>query len=213
VSTEDPAGEGLAAALIQISAHAERIGGLETRESEYQEMAASMRALAADVATLTSQADGIDATVARHTAILRGLEGLGRQVEALADRLAMTNSAGTEDAAQYQPVPPPRWWKLTGPDREAALDRLTAWVEQIYGPGYRRLAAALPPCWREHPSCLYILDWLSELWSVLYLNPDRNPSALAAQAEWQTRLLPAAAEQMTLEANTCPHHTRPRRQP
>ena len=61
--------------------------------------------------------------------------------------------------------------------------------------------------------CLFTLDWLSELWSVLYLDPDRNAAALAAQAEWQTRLLPAAAEQMTLEASSCPHHTRSRPRP
>jgi hypothetical protein len=155
---EDPPGEGLAAALIQLSAHAERIGGLEVRESEYQEMAAGMRSLAAKVAALTSQANGIDATVVRHTAILRGLEGLGRQVEALADRLEMANSVGSEEAAQYQPVPSPRWWQLTGPDREAAVDRLAAWVEQIYMPGYGRLAAAIPSCWRAHTVCLYALD-------------------------------------------------------
>ena len=49
------------------------------------------------------------------------------------------------------------------------------------------------------------------LWSVLYLNTERTAAALAAQAEWQTRLLPAAAEQMATEASNCPHHTRPRR--
>ncbi len=213
MSTEDPGGEGLAAALIQVSAHAERIGALEAREGEQREMAARMRALTADVAALTSQANGIDAAVAHHAAILGGLEELGRQVEVLADRLAMTNSAGTEEAAQYQPVPPPRWWKLSGPHREAALDRLTAWVEQIYRPGYGRVAAALPSCWREHTPCLYALDWLSELWSVLYLDPGRTAATLAAQAEWQTRLLPAAAEQMTLEAGNCRHHPRSRPRP
>jgi hypothetical protein len=214
VSIGDPAGEGLAAALIQISAHAERLGGLDTRESEHhQEMAAGLSALAAEVAELTNQAHGIDAAVTRHTAILDGLEGLGRQVETLADRLAMMNITGADDAPGYQPVPPPRWWQLTGADRDAALDRLAAWVDQIYVPGYGRLATALPPCWREHTVCLFTLDWLSELWSVLYLDPERNAAALGAQAEWQTRLLPAAAEQMTLEANNCPHHTRSRPRP
>jgi hypothetical protein len=214
VSTGDPAGEGLAAALIQLAAHAERIGGLDTREAgHHQELTASLHALAAELAELTSQAQGIDDAVARHTAILDGLDGLGRQVETLADRLAMMNVTGADDAPGYQPVPPPRWWQLTGADREAAVDRLAAWVEQIYVPGYGRLAAALPPCWREHTVCLFALDWLSELWSVLYLDPDRNAAALAAQAEWQTRLLPAAAEQMTLEASNCPHHTRSRPRP
>ena len=44
--------------------------------------------------------------------------------------------------------------------------------------------------------CLYGLDWLMELWSTLYLAPDRDQAALAIQAEWQARLLPALAAQM-----------------
>jgi hypothetical protein len=70
----------------------------------------------------------------------------------------------------------------------------------------------LPACWESHPLCLYILDWLSELWSVLYLNPGRGGDTLAAQGEWQTRLLPAAAEQMASEASGC-DHSPARRQP
>jgi hypothetical protein len=213
VSAGDPAGEGLAAALIQLSAHAEQIGGLDARESEHhRESADRLRGLAADVAAVTSRANDIAAALARHTVILNGLEGVGSQVAVLANRLAMMNATSGGDS-QYQPVAPPRWWKLTGADREHVIDRLAAWVDQIYRPGYGRLAAALPPCWREHPVCLYILDWLSELWSVLYLNPDRNPAALGAQAEWQTRLLPAAVDQMTAEAGSCAHHIRPRRSP
>ena len=53
--------------------------------------------------------------------------------------------------------------------------------------------------------CLYTLDWLSELWSVLYLAPQRDGPILAAQAEWHTRLLPAAADQMAHEASSCDH--------
>jgi hypothetical protein len=213
VTTGGPAGDGLAAALIQLSAHAERIGGLDAREAgHHQETASRLRALASELAALARQAEGNSAELARHTAILDGLDGLGGQVAALAGRLAMTglhNAGG--DSPHYQPVPPPRWWKLTGPDRDRALDRLTAWVEQIYKPGYGRLAATLPPCWSQHPVCLYALDWLSELWSALYLTPTRTAAALAAQAEWQTRLLPAAAEQMALDVSGCPHNPRSRR--
>jgi hypothetical protein len=212
VTAGDPSGEGLAAALIQLSAHAEQIGGLDAREAEHHRvLTAEMRALAAEVAALTSQARGIDATLARHTAILNDLDGLSGQVALLASRLAAMN--GTDDGSEYRPVLTPRWWKLTGADRDRAEDRLAAWVDHIYRPGYGRLAAALPPCWREHPVCLYILDWLSELWSVLYLQPDRTTATLGAQAEWQTRLLPAAAEQMTVEAGSCAHHIRPRLSP
>lgn len=89
------------------------------------------------------------------------------------------------------------------------MDRLRAWVEQIYRPGYGQLAAALPRCWEQHPACLYFLDWLSELWSLLYLNSQRDGRDLAAQAEWHTRLLPAAAEHMATEAARCRHNAEP----
>lgn len=63
----------------------------------------------------------------------------------------------------------------------------------------------LPPCWEQHLLCLNTLDWLSELWSVLYLSAERTPDILAAQGEWQTRLLPSAADQMALDADGCQH--------
>src|ERR1022692_1144251 len=208
--TAEASGDGLAAALIQISAHAERISGLDTREAgHYQQIAARLRELAAGAASASTRIDGIGGTVPRQAAIIDALDGIDGQVAALARHLAELAADGYEDdetgGASYRPVPPPRWWKLTAAEREAALDRLRAWVEQVYRPGYGQLAATLPPCWENHPLCLYILDWLSELWSVLYLAPRRNGSTLAAQSEWQTRLLPAAAEQMARETTSCPH--------
>ena len=61
-----------------------------------------------------------------------------------------------------------------GTERDEALSRLRAWVEQIYRPGYGHLAATRGPCWDQHPLCLYRLDWLMELWSALYLTPERD---------------------------------------
>ena len=49
-------------------------------------------------------------------------------------------------------APAPRWWKLDGPERDEALNRLRAWVEHIYRPGYGHLAAALGPCWTSTSS-------------------------------------------------------------
>jgi hypothetical protein len=69
----------------------------------------------------------------------------------------------------------------------------------------------LPSCWERHPVCLYTLDWLSELWSLLYVAPQRDGPILAAQAEWHTRLLPAAADQMSHEASGCDHASGRRR--
>jgi hypothetical protein len=66
------------------------------------------------------------------------LDGLDAQVAALARQL--TELADDEDSDQedrsYHPLPPPRWWKITGPERDAALARLRAWVDQVCRPGY-----------------------------------------------------------------------------
>ena len=167
MTTPDAMSDGLAAALIQISAHAERISSLDAREAgHFEQVAATLRDLASKVTTSQS----------RQEAILASLDDLDAQVAKLATHLADLAAPGEEDGDtdRYQPVPPPRWWKLSGPERETALDRLRAWVEQIYRPGYGQLAATLPPCWERHPVCLYTLDWLSELWSVLYLASQRD---------------------------------------
>jgi hypothetical protein len=129
-------------------------------------------------------------------------------VGALSARLAALAGGDEQDygsAGRHQPVPSPHWWQITGPERETALGRLRAWVSHINRPSYGQLAALLPPCWEEHPLCLYALDWLSELWSVLYLTAERTPEILAAHAERQTRLLPGAADQMAVEADGCQH--------
>ena len=89
--------------------------------------------------------------------------------------------------------------------REEALDKLRGWVEQVYRPGYGQLAATLGACWDQHPLCLYGLDVLSELWSVLYLQAQRSPAVVSAQAEFQARIVPAIAEQLMAETTRCGH--------
>jgi hypothetical protein len=142
------------------------------------------------------------------------------------------NGGGEEAAGRtYHPGPPPPWWRLgTDPapdlvtqalagngvshhqarpgdagDLAEAIRRLHDWVTHVYQPGYGHLAAGLSACWAQHPLCLYTLDWLCELWSVLYLNSRRTPATLAGQAEFTTRLLPAAAAQMEAETSGCTH--------
>jgi hypothetical protein len=109
------------------------------------------------------------------------------------------------DPGGYQPGDPPPWWKLPADARQEPIARLRAWVEQVYQPGYGHLAAALGPCWASHDLCLYGLDILSTLWSVLYLQPGRDPGTVSAQAEFQARILPALAGQLHLETTRCGH--------
>jgi hypothetical protein len=131
---------------------------------------------------------------------------LDSQVTALTERPGPDAPGGTAgDSPSYAPPPVPRWWKLSGEDREQAISRLRSWVEQVYRPGYGQLAAALGSCWDQHTLCLYALDILAELWSVLHLTGTRTPALLSAQAEYQARILPALAEQMMTETTHCPH--------
>jgi hypothetical protein len=164
--------DALAAALLQLSAHAGQLAELST-------LGAALRS------TQEGQAE-----------ILADLVG---QLDELAP--------GDDDAVVYTPCGTPQFWRLSegDPAREASVARLRAWVEQIYRPGYGHLAASLGACWDQHPLCLYTLDWLSELWSVLYLQPRRTAGTLAGQGEWQVRLLAAAAELMKRETTRCPH--------
>jgi hypothetical protein len=203
----DP-GDLITGVMLQITQHAERLALLDQREAtHFRETASRLADLARTLAETSNRAEASHEAAARQSALLDTLDGLDQQVGALAARLTLITAAEANDASgeKYQPVPAPRWWKLDETERKEALGRLRAWVEQIYRPGYGHLAAALGPCWDQHPLCLYGLDWLMELWSVLYLTPERQPSALASQAEWQTRLLPALAEQLYLETTRCEH--------
>ena len=197
------------AILLQITQQAERTAALDEREAgHHRDLADRLAELARQAQSASENVIKMQATAARQATVLDALDGLDREVATLASRIAdladnRDGDEGEEDG--YQPAPVPRWWKLSGPEREQALARLRAWVQQVYRPGYGHVAATLGPCWEQHPLCLYGLDWLMELWSVLYLPPDRTAPTLASQAEWQTRLLPALAEQMYLETTRCEH--------
>jgi hypothetical protein len=202
-----PVPDALAAALIQLSEHAEKLAHLDKRTAT--------DAAEADerIAALTALAKAMKHTLDDQAAILAGLTELDERLAALAARLDDVAPADEPTPHTYQPSPIPRFWKLDGDAREEAVGRLRSWVEHVYQPGYGQLAASLGSCWEEHPLCLYALDWLSELWSVLYLQPRRTAGTLAGQAEWQTRLLTAAAEQMAVETTRCEHATLRSRRP
>ena len=185
VSTpEHDPGDLITGVMLQITQHAERLALLDQREAtHFRETAERLADIARTLAEVSGQVGDVHDVAARQSALLDTLDGLDKQVATLATRLTtMTGSRSDADSAdEYQPVPAPRWWKLDGRDREEALARLRAWVEQIYRPGYGHLAAALGPCWDQHPLCLYGLDWLMELWSVLYLTPSATPQPSPAK--------------------------------
>ncbi|HEY6315527.1 MAG TPA: hypothetical protein VIY52_32630 [Streptosporangiaceae bacterium] len=180
MSGDDP----ITAIVDQLAAHAEQLTRLDTRHADHH------AAVSARLAELTGQTAALGHVVEEHAAAL--------------GRLTATRQADP-DGDGYCPEPTPAWWKLTGDHRQEPIARLRAWVEQVYRPGYGHLADGLGPCWDQHDLCLYGLDIASELWSVLYLQPARSPGLVSAQAEYQARILPALAEQLRHETNTCGH--------
>ena len=203
--SHDP-GEILTGVMLQITQHAERLALLDQREAaHFREIADRLDDMTRQLAETGDRAGAVHDIAVRQAALLEALDGIDQQVSALTRRLTDIAGSGSEDGSAYQPAPGLRWWKLDGTQREEALNRLRAWVEQVYRPGYGHLAAALGPCWDQHPLCLYGLDWLMELWSALNLTPDRTTALLASQAQFQTRLLPALAQQMHTETTRCTH--------
>ena len=184
--------DGITAVLLQLAGLGQQLAALDERQAQDADrIRERITALAAIVTDLKG-------TVAGHDQALAAVDALGRRVDAL-------TAPPPVDQARYSPAAAPKWWKPADPGRGEAIARLRSWVDRVYRPGYGYLAAGLGECWEQHPLCLYILDWLSELWSVLYLAPARTQASLASQAEWHTRLLTAASEQLARETSRCRH--------
>jgi hypothetical protein len=189
----------MAAALLQLSEHAERLAILDEREAGH------FRATGERLSELAALVSGLGGTLQDQAATLARLESLYEQVTSTATQADEILPDADGDPRCYRPLPAPRWWKLEGEARAEAVARVRAWVEQVYRPGYGQLAATLGSCWDEHPLCLYGLDVLSELWSVLYLQASRSPAVVSAQAEFHARIVPAIAEQLMTETTRCSH--------
>jgi hypothetical protein len=194
-----PEPDALTAALLRLSEHADKLTELDNREASHAAQTTER------ITALTELATSMKHSLDDQAEILAGLKDLDDAVTGLATRLDTIAPADDPTQRGYQPTPSPRFWKLDGQAREEAIGRLRAWVEHVYQPSYGHLAASLGGCWDQHPLCVHALDWLSELWSALYLQPRRTTGTLAGQAEWQTRLLPAAAGQMAAETARCEH--------
>jgi hypothetical protein len=191
--------DAIPAVLLQLAEHADRLAVLDEREAGHY------RAAGERLGELADLVSGLGGTLQDQAAALARLDSLYEQITALTGRADGILPDGDGDSRCYQPSPAPQWWKLAGAARAEAVARLRAWVEQVYRPGYGQLAATLGPCWEQHPLCLYGLDVLSELWSVLYLQARRSPAVISAQAEYHARIVPAIAEQLMTETTRCGH--------
>jgi hypothetical protein len=108
-------------------------------------------------------------------------------------------------AETYEPVAAPRWWQASSSERDDAIARLRAWTDTVFRPGYGHLAAKVGNCWDQHDLCLYVLDWLSEQWAVIYTPAGRDTGMLWTQAEWYSRFLQPAVALLEAETAGCDH--------
>lgn len=173
-----------------------------------------MAAALSQLATLRNEVADLAGARARDATRLRAqaaaLRRRTRQLPVAAARKAVRQQHGSAPGGgAYRPVPVSRWWQLQGRERAVAVGRLRAWVETVFRPGYGHLAAQVGPCWGEHDLCLYQLAWLSEMHTVIFLAPER---LLTSEADWHTRLLPAAVGLMAEETGRCDHLHRAHRQ-
>ncbi len=155
-----PSGDPLTAALVELTAQAERVAAPDEREAgHYRETAERLRELAGHAGQMSARLDDAAAALGRHGAILDSLDGLDEQVAAITARLtelaAVGSASGEEQSKGYRPIPAPRWWQLAGEERAQAIGRLHAWVEQIYAP----VTGICPPCSRRagisiHCACI-----------------------------------------------------------
>ena len=188
-----PDSGGLTAALLQLTQHAERLGQLES-------------GVVANLQQCEIATEGLYGAVADLRTLV---EQQGQLIDALNKMVAGLVPPDEDGGPGYRPRPPVHWWKLTGDQRQKAVDHLAGWVEQVYRPYYGHLATGLGACWQDHPLCLVGLDIVSELHSVLYFQPKRMAAMLSAQAEYTTRILPAFAEQFRAETSRCTHRATP----
>jgi hypothetical protein len=198
-----PAEDGIAAALLKITEHGERIGILDQREAGH------FRDVTSALHKLRTTVNGVEGTITDQAEILGSLNGLDEAVASLTEQITPLLPPAAPASDRYQPADTVRWWRLKDSTRTEPIARLRNWVHQIYLPYYGYLAAPLGPCWDQHPLCLVLFDWLSELWSVLYLSKPRTDRLLDAQAEFSTRILPAVAGQLRMETTSCGHGNGP----
>jgi len=200
MTTNAPEPATLSAILLQLAELAGKLAAADTREAEHwAQVTERLTALGRAMSSIRTEGH-------LHGEALAELAGMPERVADLDARVRiLAGRRHDEEGEAYEPTDNVSWHKIEGEERVQAVARLRSWSLRVFIPGYGVLADRLPTCWEKHPFCLYTLDYLSELWSVLYLNQKRSAGMLASQADFTTRLLPAAVRQMAEDAADCGH--------
>jgi len=97
-----PAGDAIAAALLQITQHAERLALLDDREAQhYQQIAERLREIATQLSDMSTRVHTATGTITDQAAVLASLDGLDEQVAAIAAQLADLHPANSGRASSW----------------------------------------------------------------------------------------------------------------
>jgi len=193
-----------------MSAEVPEISGLLLRQAEQgQKLAEVGEGLARVELTLTDLSTavrGIRGTQAAQGELLEGLAEVKADVASLQRRVDAVFPPERSDGSKfYDPPPSVRIWELDADERAEVVAYLAKWVNGVWKPTFGHLSRKLPACWAEHWLCITIIDVLSELHKVLWMQPVRLAGTLSGQAEFITRLAPALADLMAREREGCQH--------
>ena len=177
------------------------------------ELGEALAGVDARLGELATVVRGVRGTQAAQGELLEGLAQIRADLASLARRFNAVFPPDRNDGSEfYDPPPSVRPWELDDEARAQVINYLAEWVDKIYRPAFGHIAAKLPPCWNEHWLCITVIDVLSELHKVLWMQPVRLAGTLSGQAEFLTRLAPALADLMAKERKGCVHELAEREQ-
>ena len=200
----------LAAALIQIAAHAEQITGLDHREASHHQHTTSQ------LGRLAERADSASTRIDAHRQHpdqprIRGerprrARPPGRVARTPARRPRRRPANRTAGPTSRRQRRGGGTWPTPNESRRST--GCAPGSSRSTGPA----TAISPPRCRPagNSTRCACTPWTGSANSgpSSTSNPERSATTLAAQAEWQTRLLPAAADQMAQAAASCQHTAR-----
>lgn len=173
----------------------EPTGGQPARPGARSNPRTSPRDRARDeiVAGLDSRLRRTEANVAESVDLLAQalprIDDLGQRIGEVTGRLDEVAGSRPPTAP---PNPPVHWPELTAEQARTEWERLAAWVATVLGPWYEPTRGELPDCWARHRRAVLHLSWLRTAYTAAYA----SDAPAHAAAEWHTRWLPAALEQV-----------------
>jgi len=160
------------------------VGDFDQLRTYVEQIASILAALAKEVGA--HDLDGVQRRLDEVGRVILEVETLRqetREIAAIVGELVQRRATGPA------PAPAPWWPDLpAGPEREAAVQNLGLWVDEVLRARHPEAYNELGTCWFQHPDILDELTALRAAWFAAYRDPGASPMA---PIEWHDHWLPA----------------------